>query len=355
MCRKCGLFHYPTHGKLKKPSSQMWSENELNILRESYSSTPVEKMLDLLPNRSRQAIKFRARQLKIRQNVGVKTIHRNTPPWNKGLHGDPRSKSLFKKGHPFYGQKAWTEEEIQILKQAYANTSPNELLTLLPKRSEDATNGMVHRLGLCKNKKIGLKNRGIGIKRYYQEHPEAKAKLRHNGLKLAQSPYHHRRKVGEYTLPPESRKQVSATLIRTYKEYPEIKKAACKALERGRLKMGLGKGPTEPERKVTNLLLSLNANAIPQYRINGFFVDSALLKQKLAILVDGCFWHCCPTHFPMAATRSQQHNLVVDKKRDKALKKVGWRVLHIWEHEIDAPATLEHLEKEVMSNAYPAD
>jgi DNA mismatch endonuclease Vsr len=117
--------------------------------------------------------------------------------------------------------------------------------------------------------------------------------------------------------------------------------------------MGLGKGPTKLEQKVEKFLTTLSSSVTPQYRLNGFFVDFALPKQKLAVLADGCFWHCCPIHFPMAASRSQQHTLAVDKKRDKALKRAGWRILHIWECEIDKPATLEKLKKEVMSNAYP--
>lgn len=109
-----------------------------------------------------------------------------------------------------------------------------------------------------------------------------------------------------------------------------------------------GKRPTKPERIVRDLLICLHISAISEYDFKDYRLDFALPENKLAILVDGCFWHCCPIHFPMAATRQQQHCLIQDRKRDAALHKAGWRVLHIWEHEVNEPATLECLRKEVM-------
>jgi very-short-patch-repair endonuclease len=50
----------------------------------------------------------------------------------------------------------------------------------------------------------------------------------------------------------------------------------------------------------------------------------------------------------MAESKSQQHTLTVDKKREKVLKKAGWRIIHIWEHEVDNQATQLRLRKEVM-------
>jgi DNA mismatch endonuclease (patch repair protein) len=68
--------------------------------------------------------------------------------------------------------------------------------------------------------------------------------------------------------------------------------------------------------------------------------DIVLPKFKLAIFVDGCFWHGCPNHGTMPKTNTQfwkakiQRNKKRDKQVDIALKKLGWRVLRVWEHEV---------------------
>lgn len=193
-----------------------------------------------------------------------------------------------------------------------------------------------------------IKKRAEGIKRHYIEHPECKISLRQNGLKLAQSPYHHRRVPGEYTPSEESRQRISETLKQTYREHPEIRNIACEALKKARAVMRTNKSPSIPERKVGGLLSVLGIEPQSQYPFNGFALDFALPEQKLAILVDGCFWHCCPVHFPMATTKSQQHTLIVDARREKALQKAGWRILHVWEHEIKDSSILNYLRKEVM-------
>jgi len=259
-----------------------------------------------------------------------------------------RSPTTFQKGHSYLGKIGWTSQELEVLRSNYATTSPSELVELLPKRTPRAIRRMAHELELHKDGLVARHNHSIGMKKHYQEHPEAKALLRELGRRLLNSPYHHRRKPGEYTLPEESRRRIGKTLIRLYKENPEAKKIACRALEKGRLSMRLDKSPTEPERLVESLLESLGLEAIPQYRFNGFFLDFAFPEQRLAISVDGCYWHCCPIHFPMAETRAQQHNLAIGKRRDKILKKAGWRTFHIWEHEVHDPATLERLREEVM-------
>jgi DNA mismatch endonuclease (patch repair protein) len=61
---------------------------------------------------------------------------------------------------------------------------------------------------------------------------------------------------------------------------------------------------------------------------------------KIAIFIDGCFWHGCPKHFNMPVNNQEFwfEKLSGNKRRDKlvtrALKQQGWRVLRIWEHEL---------------------
>jgi DNA mismatch endonuclease (patch repair protein) len=60
---------------------------------------------------------------------------------------------------------------------------------------------------------------------------------------------------------------------------------------------------------------------------------------KVAVFVDGCFWHCCPTHATYPAANAQwwaeklAGNVARDRATDLALAEVGWLVLRVWEHE----------------------
>ena len=73
-------------------------------------------------------------------------------------------------------------------------------------------------------------------------------------------------------------------------------------------------------------------------------VDIAFTRQKLAVLIDGCFWHCCPEHFVMPKTNLPywQEKIADNVRRDAAtntlLEENGWSVLRFWEHQ--EPATV---------------
>lgn len=70
-------------------------------------------------------------------------------------------------------------------------------------------------------------------------------------------------------------------------------------------------------------------------------IDIAFPAQKLAVFVDGCFWHGCPAHgtWPTrnsAFWRAKIHaNRERDLQTDASLRESGWRVLRFWEHERD--------------------
>jgi len=63
-------------------------------------------------------------------------------------------------------------------------------------------------------------------------------------------------------------------------------------------------------------------------------------KEKVAIFIDGCFWHKCPKHFKLPASNKKFWKDKINKnvKRDKAvtkkLRKDRWKIIRIWEHGI---------------------
>lgn len=68
--------------------------------------------------------------------------------------------------------------------------------------------------------------------------------------------------------------------------------------------------------------------------------DFAFPKQKLAVFVDGCFWHGCPEHATRPKGNSAfwstklDENKARDRKVNRELRAKGWRVLRIWEHDL---------------------
>jgi DNA mismatch endonuclease, patch repair protein len=67
--------------------------------------------------------------------------------------------------------------------------------------------------------------------------------------------------------------------------------------------------------------------------------DIILPKLRLAIFVDGCFWHACPDHGTSPRANADWWKLKLeatvarDRRNDLALLELGWEPLHIWEHE----------------------
>jgi len=65
--------------------------------------------------------------------------------------------------------------------------------------------------------------------------------------------------------------------------------------------------------------------------------DFVFRRERVAVFVDGCFWHGCPKHATKPATRAGwwAAKLARNKARDRTvtrfLRKAGWRVLRIWE------------------------
>ena len=67
--------------------------------------------------------------------------------------------------------------------------------------------------------------------------------------------------------------------------------------------------------------------------------DVAFTKYKIAVFVDGCFWHGCPKHasWPKSNSEFWQQKIEANRARDAdtnaKLREIGWTVIRIWEHE----------------------
>ncbi|WP_345710419.1 very short patch repair endonuclease [Kineococcus glutinatus] len=68
-------------------------------------------------------------------------------------------------------------------------------------------------------------------------------------------------------------------------------------------------------------------------------IDIAFTRARLAVYVDGCFWHGCPehAHLPKANAGWWAQKIAWNRARDadvtRQLETLGWTVLRVWEHE----------------------
>jgi DNA mismatch endonuclease (patch repair protein) len=70
-----------------------------------------------------------------------------------------------------------------------------------------------------------------------------------------------------------------------------------------------------------------------------FRPDVVFTRAKVAVFVDGCFWHSCPQHGTSPTRNAEywlpklQRNVMRDREQDRALRVHGWLSVRIWEHE----------------------
>jgi DNA mismatch endonuclease (patch repair protein) len=75
--------------------------------------------------------------------------------------------------------------------------------------------------------------------------------------------------------------------------------------------------------------------------------DLVFSRAKVAVFLDGCFWHGCPEHYRPARRNSEfwgskiEGNAARDADTDARLREAGWTVIRIWEHEDASAAALK--------------
>ncbi|MGW3153318.1 very short patch repair endonuclease [Streptomyces sp. NPDC001089] len=99
---------------------------------------------------------------------------------------------------------------------------------------------------------------------------------------------------------------------------------------------------TKPERLVRSLLHAqglryrVAAKPLPGLRRTA---DIVFRPAKLAVFIDGCYWHGCPVHYVPPKTNpgywsdKVARNMARDRDTDEQLRAAGWTVLRFWEHD----------------------
>jgi DNA mismatch endonuclease, patch repair protein len=110
---------------------------------------------------------------------------------------------------------------------------------------------------------------------------------------------------------------------------------------RSRVMANIRSKNTKPELELRKLLWS---KGLRGYRIHNKKLpgnpDIAFSKKKIAIFIDGCFWHGCPICFVEPKTNRDywlpkiRNTIERDNTQQKELESAGWVVIRIWEHDI---------------------
>lgn len=86
--------------------------------------------------------------------------------------------------------------------------------------------------------------------------------------------------------------------------------------------------------------------------------DFVFPADRVAVFVDGCFWHCCPEHGRKPSTRQDYwlpkllRNVERDRFVSKSLRDSGWRVLRFWEHDLKNPGIIvSRIQKALNSSS----
>lgn len=83
--------------------------------------------------------------------------------------------------------------------------------------------------------------------------------------------------------------------------------------------------------------------------------DIVFTRSRVAVFVDGCFWHGCPEHYTAPETNADywtaklERNQARDKRDTMRLEDAGWTVIRIWECEVkeELPRLISEISNEV--------
>lgn len=187
------------------------------------------------------------------------------------------------------------------------------------------------------NQAVGLRSRLRVHPRAYKQTPARMAAM--EAKRGRPIPWLHteeiRRKISESlkAFYMEHPGRASARQTRAWQN-PERKVRAAPRMAEMRAKQALNE-PTFPEDVIARTLFGLGIRFSKQVRVPGvqgryFFhcVDFLIEEARVAIEVDGCYWHHCQVCFPEMEPR--QKDLIISRM----IRRAGWTLLRLWEHDV---------------------
>jgi len=255
-----------------------WTDNEIKILVEFFSTTNNDELIELFENRTFNSIKNKAKRLKLKKSKTTEFENRSAAHWGdkNGMYGR-KSVKLGKSYDEYYG-----EEKSEIIRNKISKKAKNH------KRVVGKKNGMYgkipHNKGISPSKEIKDKIRA-GIKKYWDNLSDDELEIRLS--------------------------QLRNDWIKKRNNYSEI--------------------DTVPE-KITEELLN-RLNIIYRKKQNIGYYNCDFVVGDNIIEVQGDYWHANPKIYT-THDNIQNKNHMRDIRKLTYLKNKGYSVLYLWEYDL---------------------
>jgi G:T-mismatch repair DNA endonuclease (very short patch repair protein) len=105
-------------------------------------------------------------------------------------------------------------------------------------------------------------------------------------------------------------------------------------IRKARLSQIFPKKDTGPEIIVFNLLRTMRIPFKKHKNVKNLCPVDAFIDQNICLFVDGDYWHCNPLFYKSPKTLAQKKNLIRDNKANSKLRKEGFVVIRVWEHDL---------------------
>ncbi|HOC92731.1 MAG TPA: very short patch repair endonuclease [bacterium] len=118
------------------------------------------------------------------------------------------------------------------------------------------------------------------------------------------------------------------------------------------------RGNASTEKKMLSLLRNNRLNGWRRhYKIPGT-PDFCWPRQKIALFVDGCFWHGCPHCYtpPKSNVAYWEDKIDINKRHDRKvtskLRREGWSVIRVWECQLKYKRTIVRIERKLLQKGW---
>jgi DNA mismatch endonuclease, patch repair protein len=84
-------------------------------------------------------------------------------------------------------------------------------------------------------------------------------------------------------------------------------------------------------------------------------IDIAFPGKKIAIFVDGCFWHSCPIHSHAPKSNRQywlqklERNVQRDRLKEERLRSENWTIVRVWEHDLKTAEDITGVAEKILA------